>query len=508
MLCFLLGCPEPLNPIPTPPALEVEVGALPPCAFVEPGFEEWSPGGDWDLQYPEDNPRYLYTGSGVGVADFDGDGWLDVFLPGATRAQLFFGTPTGFEDRSDALIISLDRGVGVSVVDFDGDGDLDLHHTRLGRPDALLRNDGGAFVDVAAEWGVADGRRGISSSWGDMEGDGDLDLFVANFGSQSLDRADGNGLYERTDAGFVDRSELMPADFSEAFTFTGGFMDLDGDGLPELYGVNDFGWKLPNQLLWNRGGVFEADGNLSGLDVAIEGMGLGLNDLNGDGTPDLLMGSWNDVALLQSSGGLWADAADALGIGPDEEAGRVIAWGSALEDLDNDGDLDALLVNGYLRVTEGWPLPAPFDQPESLFINEAGQFTEQSEIWGLADTGASRGFVLADFDRDGALDLIRRDQRGPARLHRGRCAGNAVYVALTQPGPNPDAVGAVVELQTEQGTQRRWMRAGTTNIGSAGPPVVHFGVGVAEQATLRITWPDGRQDSAQVPTQARVRLSR
>jgi hypothetical protein len=517
----LLGCPDPADSDDTD-AVEgpVRVEQLPfaACGATTPGFDAWEPGGDWDVQYTEDNARFLYTGGGVAVADFDQDGFRDIFLPGATRAQLFWGTADGFEDdasrggANEALLATFERGVGASLVDFDADGDLDLYHTRLSRPNALLINESGVFTDVAPQWGLADARQSISSSWGDLDGDTDLDLFVANFGFQADDRATPNGLFEARPNAFFERTAELPADFNEAFTFTGGFVDLDGDRLPELYAVNDFGWKFPNQLLWNRGGTFEVDGNAAGLDVVMEGMGLGVNDLNGDGVPDLLMSSWDDIFLMQSvetaNGLVWADTADAVGIGPDVDTNRVIAWGADLQDLDNDMDLDALVVNGYLRVSENWPLPAPEEQPESLFVNEGGVFTQQAELWGLTDTGLSRGFVLTDLNGDGALDLVRRSLRGNALLHLGRCTGNALIVELEQSGINRDAVGAVIDVEADGVVQRRWMLAGTTNFGSAGPLEVHVGLGEATEATVTVTWPDGQVDSVDVAAHQRVRIRR
>ncbi|NCG20607.1 MAG: hypothetical protein GWP91_16480, partial [Rhodobacterales bacterium] len=248
-----------------------------------------------------------FWGVGVVVADFNGDNLLDVMLPGYAQSQLFWGTVEGLltpdHARLEGLPVNLSSGG--SAVDYDGDGDMDLFLTRYRMPNVLLRNDGDIFTDVTQAAGLAsDPRRSVSSSWADYDADGDLDLFVGAYGfieesdpdlpHEDFGPGDRSWLYVNNgDGTFVDVSDVLPQEVHDGYTFVGGWIDLDGDSLPELYIVNDFGESQPNVLLWNRGGgVLEMDNNAVGLSTPMTGMGLDVGDFNEDGLPDFVMPEW------------------------------------------------------------------------------------------------------------------------------------------------------------------------------------------------------------------------
>jgi hypothetical protein len=202
--------------------------------------------------------------------------------------------------------------------------------------------------------------------------------------------------------------------------------------------------------------------------------------------------------LVSASDGGWYDTARAVGLVPDDGE-RHVAWGAELADVDNDGDLDALVaygaeldyVNGGVAPSEE---PNPEDQRDALFLQiEDGTFVQVAESFGLAARANHRGFVLADLDHDGWLDLARRDLLGRAELLRARCGDAAwIGVRLAQPGPNPFGVGARVEVDAGGVTRARWISAGSTNLASAGPPEAHVGLGDVDSIdAVRVIWPDG-----------------
>jgi hypothetical protein len=138
----------------------------------------------------------------------------------------------------------------------------------------------------------------------------------------------------------------------------------------------------------------------------------------------------------------------------------------------------------------------PDEQPDALYINDGtGQLTQVAEDWGFADRGIGRGLLAVDLDRDGWLDLIKRELGGPTLGYRGNCgAASWLTVALRQPGGNSHAAGAVVTIEADGQSQRRWVHLGGTGMSSSGDGTVHFGLASTEQIdSLVVTWPDGEE---------------
>ncbi|HHO51624.1 MAG TPA: CRTAC1 family protein, partial [Deltaproteobacteria bacterium] len=419
-------------------------------------------------------------------------------------AQLFRGHPRGtFEDISDELPSGLAGGSGGAAADYDGDGDLDVFITRYTVPDLLLRNDAGTFVDVSAAAGLSQRpARSMASSWGDLDGDGDLDLFVGVYGlvdesgadptHTSFSSAEPSFLYLNDgDGTLTERSDLLPQQVHDGYTFSGGWFDLDHDGWLDLYVVNDFGAAFPNVLLWNRGGELRLDQHAHGLDVAVTGMGLGVGDIDGDGIEDLVLSAWDgNVGLVSGSGGAWFDRTAELGIQNDLARGQKIAWGVDLVDMDNDGDLDAPMAYGDLDTLYS----APDRQPDALYLQSSdGSFVDVAPQWGIHHPTTGRGFVAYDLNDDGFLDLVRRDLDGPAYVSLSRCgAGAWLRVRLHDVAPNTAAVGARIIARDDGQVWTSSIRAGGTNHASAGPPEVHLGLGDRDTIDLlEIYWPQG-----------------
>lgn len=495
--------------IPQPPAefhlVPARVESTVPKACVDPALrDELGPYEVFVKPGPAASTASMWSG-GILAGDLDRDGLLDVLAPLEPFARLYQGRAGGPPgDVSGALDqFDLTMGSGGSLADMDGDGDLDILVLRYDRPAVVLRNDGaGAFTDVTAHTGIDASGPTTSSSWGDMDGDGDLDLYIGAYGDLASETPARSYLYENLGEGvFADRSALLRPLIADGFTRVGGFHDLDADGFPELYIVNDVGSVTSNVLLRNHFGTLERDDNASGLDLAMSGGGLGVGDVNGDDVPDLLIPQWGDLSLMLSGDGWWADYAHVLGVEPDASRGQQVGWAAELADLDNDGDLDGLVAYGALEVDlPYWDNETL--QPDALFVQqEDGSFEDQASSWCdrvsgicLDDAGKNRGFVVADYNKDGWLDVITRDVDGPSSLYMSRCGADhwmEVYLRDERVA-NQSAVGARVKVVAGDQSWVRWVNAGGTGYGTGGPPELHFGLGDATHIDrIEVLWPDG-----------------
>lgn len=472
-------------------------------------------------------------GYGMAVADFDGDGTLDIFLPKWGLDELYMGSPTALgsaytEEGAKRLPPNTDRTHGASAADMDDDGDIDLILLNRGFPNRLYQNDGtGHFTELVGAFDPEAYFGSVSAAWGDIDGNGTLDVLVSNhfYDSSSIpngdEPGDPNELYLGDGAGnFFDASSQLPVHAATGFTFISVLVDLDNDHDLDTYFVNDFGvvrqrgnFVMRNDTVPGGELAFYDWSQASGLDEPMEGMGASIGDLNGDGLIDFLVSSWAELYLFLSFGAAgWVEGAQAYGLILDPSSDdRYVAWGNLLEDLDNDGDLDAFVMFGKLAPAAGAADNDPFQQPDALYVNEGGSFTEQSAAWGLDNPQVGRGIVATDMNGDGFPDLVRRYLNAPAEIHLSRCDQSSwLEVSLAQPPPNVQAVGAIVDIEAGGTKQRRWVHIGSTGLASSVPPVAHFGLGGVETVdTLTVIWPDGTQSRVvDVPTRRKVLVQR
>jgi hypothetical protein len=467
--------------------------------------------------------HWTYTGGGA-VGDFDRDGFPDLFvLAGNNRDKLYINNGNGtFTDRAlDWNLTAVHKGKGASVGDFNGDGWLDLYVTSAGATGSvgpckhkLYRNNGDeTFTDVAAAAGVQCSapavEDGFGSAFGDYDLDGDLDLFVAGFAANNagsrLFQNDGDGTFTDVTAsiGLFAATPPMSA-------FAPRWADMDGDGYPEMLLEADFGTA---RYFRNDGdGTFTDVTDTAGTSLEENGMGQTLGDFNGDGLLDFYVTStwyppldWTGNKLYLNLGNHQYDEVGAA-------AGVHVsgyAWGTVAVDFDHDGWLDLLATNGDANPS------SPFANEQSyLWINDGdGTFTEQAIASGLVHYGEGRGMVNLDYDADGDQDVVIFANAEPVRLFRNDLAGPAtssLTVTLdtrASPGLAPDGVGSRVWVTSGGLTQLRYISAGDNYL-SQSELAAHFGLGDADQADLlEVRWPDGQEAQvADVPADRSVTL--
>jgi hypothetical protein len=476
-------------------------------------------------------------GSGGLFFDYDRDGWLDLFLvdggsltdrkvDATARDRLFRNRGNGtFQDVSAASGIRHQAyGMGTCAADYDNDGWTDLYITRVG-PNALYRNDGGKrFTDVTAAAGVA-GSPVFSAScaFADIDRDGDVDLFVVNYVDARLD----NNVF-CGDAAKRIRIYCHPLNFSPLpdvlyrnngdGTFTdisaeAGIAPNRGNGLGAVFGdYDDDGWidlfvandTTPNFLYHNeRNGRFSEVALLSGVSVAADGrpragMGTDFGDYDGDGDLDLFVTNHEleSHTLFRNLGkALFEDVTFPSGVGPPTLP--FVGFGAAFLDVDHDGDLDLSIVNGHVMNSAGHFRPGATEAQRNLMLanDGKGRFRDVTRASGpgFAGEAVSRALAAGDVDNDGDLDLLVTNNSGRVELLRNTVAGNrgAILLRLAGTRSNRDAIGARVRLTAGGVTQLREVRAGSSYLGQHDLRV-HVGLGSAARIDrLEIRWPSG-----------------
>lgn len=503
-----------------------------PAPFMPP-----SEAGDWDEQWIPWVDETAGRGWGLAVADFNGDGQLDVFLPNHGWDELYLGDGNGgFTASHDSIPLSgrddtdLDTN-GVAATDIDGDGDIDLYLANRG-PDRLLINDGtGRFLDETMLSGIgSDSLDSISVSWGHLDDDGLPDLFVATYfmgifpyedlAAGRVPEGDANKLYRNLGGGrFEDISSTLPDAAKATFAFASGWHDINLDGRSDLIVVNDLGpIVVPNLVLLNEGGTLRDAASETSLDVSIYGMGLGKGDINRDGWPDFLFSSWDGLVFMESDGaGDWYENSINQGFAVDWTS-RHVGWGTEFVDLNNDGFLDATVAFGahimgpleraYFET--GLGLLNPDEQQNMAFIGGPDGFVDSSDAWQLNDSAQSRIQLPVDINNDGWVDIVSRSLDRPATIQLASCGTNQwLVLAFEDAAPNTAGLGVTVELTANGVTTAETVTSGSTGIASSRPHSVRFGLGDQRTADITIHWLDGRTTTvSNIQSNQRLKITR
>jgi hypothetical protein len=454
--------------------------------------------------------------NGAAWADVNGDGYLDLAVTrGGQPVQLFINNGHGhFQDEAAAR--GIDNGgllaQGAVFADYNNDGSPDLYLLNDGA-NRLYRNDGtGHFTDVAPLAGVTDADSiGTSASWGDYDNDGFLDLYVTNHSRclgdsarHSLQYLPDKLYHNNGDGTFTDVTALLGDGATNGAGFEAAWFDYNGDGRPDLYLANDYLGQSPDaNHLWRNDGAsaggewhFSDVSSSSGTGYAMNTMGIAVGDYNRDLKLDLALSNIKASRLLRNNGdGTFTDVAGPAGMSrPDQRLDqKSVTWGAVFSDLDNDGWEDLYFAAGFL---EAYPDDVIGPQHNELFVNAGnGKFLDLSAPSLADDVGQSRGVALADFDRDGRVDVYVVNQAGSPRLYRNVTPiGNRHWLEVDTIGTvsNRDGCGARLILTAGGVSMLREVFCGSTSVSSGSDSTVHFGLGPATRvAQLVIEWPSG-----------------
>ena len=477
-------------------------------------------------------------GAGCAFIDYDADGWQDILLvngmdwPGhrtvRSTPRLYRNNRNGtFTDvtKRSGLDIEL-YGMGVAVGDFDNDGFPDLLITAVGQ-NRLFRNTGrGTFVDVTRASGLG-GREAFSTSamWLDVDRDGFLDLFVCNYVRWSAEtdvfcsldgkqksyctpeayRGDTCWLFRnRGDGTFEDVTATCGIFDSSSKALGVALIDDDADGWPDIFVAND---TQPNKLYRNqRNGTFKDIALRAGVALSEEGkaragMGVDAADFDNSGRAGLGITNFDNemVGLYRSvEPGLYRDIAVPAGVGLPSL--NRLGFGCLFADLDLDGALDLVVVNGHIDATvRNIRGNVGYAQAAQIFLNSRnGTFRDVGPEagGGFVEPRVGRGLAYGDFDRDGDLDLLMTTNNGPAVLFRNdQTAGHrGLRVRLVGTRSNRDAIGAAVRVIHGGTTWTRVVKSGSSYLSQSELPVT-FGLGSRDVVErLLILWPSGRTD--------------
>ena len=471
---------------------------------------------------------------GLGVIDFDGDGWPDLFCTNGAALPSLKKTGPEYWNRlyrnnrdgtfSDVTAKAGLQGegycMGVAVGDYNNDGHEDLFVAGV-HASYLYRNNGdGTFTDVTRAAGLSGpgslGRSpwSVGACWIDYDNDGLLDLFISNYcdwepGSDPICggmqdqaraychpdryRAEPMQLYHNNGDGTfteITRRQGLPDLLGKGMGLT--MADFAGDGHPGIFVAND---NARNLLLRNRGKGFEESGIDAGVAYNgdgrnISGMGADFGDIDGDGRPDIVMtGLKNETYEVFLNQGKGAFDDGSVRTGMLNLSRRWSGWGCGLVDLDNDGWLDLFVAGGGLDTQDA--------QSNRIFRNTGGRFEDVTENVGsdFQIPAQHRGIVFADFDRDGRIDAAVSALNAPIELWWNRSpqqnpARHWLQLHLAGRHSNRSAVGAEVRCYVGERMQVRTV-SGSVGYASTSDLTVHFGLGEAANARLEIRWPTG-----------------
>jgi hypothetical protein len=486
------------------------------------------------------------TGTGAMLFDFDGDGWLDLYLVNGryrpdvsdTSGRRLRGKLSNalYRNNHDGTFTDVTAragvsggdsyGVSCSAADYDNDGDLDLFVGNYG-PDLLYRNNGdGTFTDVSKEAGLTDDHWTLSGVWLDHDNDGDLDLYKATYlqydggkfrsfyaaagypGPLSYPGQPDVFYRNNGDGTFTDITQasgvLKPGNRGMSATAS----DFLNKGKLDLFIAND---AMESDFFRNKGdGTFASEALERGLAFGeggqgVSSMGPATGDIDRDGRIDLYVPDMGYGCLHMNRGEFFEDATNASGLAV--ICGQYTGWGAVLQDFDNDGHLDLFVANGDAHHEYGEEAVMARNDGTGRFIDVAarsGAYFKKKSV--------GRGATWGDIDNDGDIDIVAVLLNETPRLLRND-GGNTLHHWLTvqalQPNGKVEAVGARVTVTTGALVQVEDL-VPVRGYLSQGDPRPHFGLGAATKAAkVEVRWPDGtKTELTDVPADQTLKVVR
>lgn len=501
-------------------------------------------------------PQVASMGASVSIVDFDRDGWPDIYVTNSAEGSknaLYRNQHDGtFKDVAGELGVAdvNQPGTGVSMGaiwgDYDNDGFEDLLLIKWGRPE-LFHNDGGhGFTRVTEQAGLPPWINANSAVWFDYDGDGLLDFFIGGYYPEDVDLwhlsstkimpdsfeyAKNGGrkyLFHNLGNGKFEEVSAKVGISSRRWALAASAADLRGTGHPDLFIANDYG---VSELYLNDGKRFHEVGEETGIGFAPKsGMNVAFGDILNQGKYAIYVSNISEDGVLIQGNNLWVqkentsrnsirfeNLARAMGV----ELGGW-SFGAQFGDLNNDGNLDLYLTNGYVSLSrsrsywydfskvaggnstiigdaKNWPdmdgRSLSGYQQKHVWINDgAGRFVDVAQAVGVTDTYDGRSVAFADLWNRGVLDVIVANQRGPLLIYKNTVdpANHWIEFHLEGTKSNRSAIGAQVEIFWN-GQQQVQEVSGGSGFAAENQRRLHFGLGKNAQIDkVVIHWPSGR----------------
>jgi hypothetical protein len=480
-------------------------------------------------------------GAAVSVADFDRDGWQDMYLTDSGEGSL----NRLYRNQGDGTFKDVAREMGVADVnrpatgvsmgsvwgDYDNDGYEDLFLYKYGKPE-LFHNEGGrGFSRVTDRAGLPQWVNANTAIWFDYDADGRLDLFLGGYFSEDVDLwhlkttrmmpdsfeyAKNGGrkfLFHNLGEGRFEEVAEQLGIKTRRWSLAAVAADLRGTGYPDLFIANDYGVA---ELFFNDGGKkFREVGKQTDIGFAPKsGMTASIGDVFNRGDFAIYVSNISEEGVLIQGNDLWVPRAGTSGenLKFDNRAGDLgvhlggWSWGAQFGDLNNDGHQDIYLVNGYVSAGEGnsywydfskivggnaaiisdaknWP---PMNdrslsgyQQKKVWINDGtGQFKEVAQVVGVTDVYDGRSVALADFTNSGRLDVVVANQKGPVLLYKNAVAPDNRWIAFELEGVASNRSAIGAQARIFwNGQQQAQEVTGGSGFCSQNQRRLHFGLG-------------------------------
>ncbi|HVO58794.1 MAG TPA: CRTAC1 family protein [Dongiaceae bacterium] len=509
-------------------------------------------------------PQVASMGASVSIVDYDRDGWPDIYVctskEGGKNALYHNNHDGTFTDVAEQLGIAdvnrLGTGVSMGAVwgDYDNDGYEDLLLIKWGKPE-LFHNDGGkGFTRVTEQAGLPAWVNANTALWFDYDGDGLLDLFIGGYYAEDVDLwhlastrmmpdsfeyAKNGGrkfLFHNLGNGkFEEVSEKLGIK-SRRWALAATAADLRGSGHPDLFIANDYGIS---ELYFNDGKSFHEVGEKSGVGFSPKsGMNASVGDILNQGRLAVYVSNISEEGVLLQGNNLWMPKEGTSGEGLQFEnlardfGVEIGGWsfGAQFGDLNNDGNLDLYLTNGYVsldrnksywydfsRIAGGhsliindaknWPAMEGRSlsgyQTKHLWLNDgSGKFVDVAPAVGVTDTYDGRAVALADLWNRGVLDVVVANERGPLLIYKNTVTPDNKWIEFELQGTksNRSAIGARVTLYWN-GQQQVQEVSGGSGFASQNQRRLHFGLGKVTQVDKAVIhWPSGQIQTIEFPT--------
>ena len=502
-------------------------------------------------------PQVASMGAAVSIVDFDRDGWQDIYVTNSGEGSkncLYRNLSDGtFKDVAAEMNIAdvNQPGTGVSMGavwgDYDNDGYEDLFLYKWGRPELFHNDAGHGFSRVTEQAGLPAWVNANTAIWFDYDRDGRVDIFLGGYYPESVDlwhltttlmmpesfeyaRNGGRKfLFHNLGEGrFEEVSEQLGIN-TRRWALAASAADLRGTGYPDLFIANDYGVA---ELFLNQDGKrFDDAGERTGVGFAPKsGMNVAFGDILNQGKLAIYVSNISEEGVLLQGNNLWVprEGTSGAAIQYDNLASDMgvelggWSFGAQFGDLNNDGNLDLYLANGYVSGEKGsnywydfskiaggnsaiisdaahWP---PMQgrslsgyQQKKVWLNDgAGRFTEVAQVIGATDTFDGRSVAQADFSNRGALDVVVANQRGPLLLYKNTVTPDNNWVELELEGTesNKSAIGAQVRIFWNNQQQVQEVSGGS-GFCAQNQRRLHFGLGKNVRVEkVEIRWPSGR----------------